>query len=270
MINEYGLKLDKILDQTAGSYMQTVRYHSRGGLICPKCGGFKGVEYPKCYSCNEIEQQALAMNMGTRLADRIAAGVYAAEPMSQTLKMMYGYKDEHPASPEYRRNIKALIALAVIGHGQCLNMQAGMPLSAWAMVPSTKSSPRYGRPHPLHDIISGVLPAIPEIRLASERSKVRSLDPDAFALCGPPVGRCMAGNVLLIDDSWVTGGTVQSAAARLKLEGAAQVSIYCVARIVSTNFLESSFVPSFWRSVRYVGGFCPWNRCRELEPRNVQ
>lgn len=264
MTNEYGYALDRALDQIAGSYMRTVRYGSRTGLLCPRCGGFKNVAYEECRGCELIHNQALSLSLTHMLADRTAAGVYAEEkPDGQTMKMMYGYKDEKAVSPDYRRIIRALMTLALVGHGQCLNDQAGIPVSAWAMVPSTKSSPRYGKPHPLHSIIASVIPSLPEIQLVSQDKKTRIFDPNAFALAPNTDKRLMNGNVLLIDDSWITGGTVQSAAARLKIEGAKQVSIYCVARVVSMKYLreiDPKYVNSFHTSVHYIGGYCPWNR----------
>lgn len=270
MINEYGTAIDRLLDDSAGSYLQTVRYESRQNLLCPVCGGFKNPRYDECRSCGMIADQAFAAGLSDRLADRIACGVYATEPSSQTLKMMYGYKEPHPISPDYRRNVRALIALAVIGHGACLNELSDMPVTGWAMVPSTKSSPRFGRSHPLHDIIAGLLPNLPEIRLVSTRTKSRSLDPSAFTLPNTADRRFLSGNVLLIDDSWVTGGTIQSAAVRLKLEGATQVSVYCVARIANTRYLDTlgpGYTRLFHRAVRYVGGYCPWHRRSEISGR---
>ena len=272
MINQYGRQLDRVLDATAGSYLQTVRYESHHDLLCPVCGGFKNPAYPRCRSCETLAVQTRALQAGTGMtdatlaADRIACGVYAVEPASQTLKMMYGYKEARPLSPDYRRNVRALIALALIGHGQCLDESAGMPVSGWTMVPSTTGSPRFRQPHPLHDIIASVLPGVPEVRLVARKAKTRNLDLDVFALADPSDRRHLGGDVVLIDDSWVTGGTVQSAAALLKFEGAAQVSVYCVARIVSTRYLDTidpAFTRLFHRSVHYEGGYCPWHRRRE-------
>ncbi|KFI54745.1 phosphoribosyltransferase [Bifidobacterium callitrichos] len=273
MINQYGLRLDRILHDTAGSYLQTVRYESHHDLLCPVCGGFRNPAYPRCRSCETLAAQTRALQAGLGMAtgvalaaDRIACGVYAAEPASQTLKMMYGYKAPHPPSPDYRRIIRALTALALVGHGQCLDESAGMPVSGWVMVPSTTGSPRFRQPHPLHDIIQGVLPNVPEIRLTARKAKTRNLDPDAFALADPSDRRHLGGDVVLVDDSWVTGGTVLSAAARLKLEGAAQVSVYCVARIVSTRYLDTinpAYTRAFHRKINYISAYCPWHRHTE-------
>ena len=267
MISEYGQVIEGLLAASAGSYLQTVRYESKHGLLCSMCGGFKNPAYDECRSCEMITNQAVSAGIEDNLADRVACSVYAAEPSSQTLKMMYGYKEEHPISPDYRRNVRTLIALALIGHEQCLNELSCVPVSGWAIVPSTKSSPRYNRSHPLRDIVSALLPGIPEIHLVSNQAKKRFLDPNAFGLLDMADRRFLSGNVLLIDDSWVTGSTLQSAAVRLKLEGAVQVSAYCVARIANTSYLDkldADYTKLFYRSVRYVRGYCPWHRKIEL------
>lgn len=270
MITSYGLRLDHAIDQMAGSYLRTVQYVSKRGLLCPRCGGFKGPTYLCCRSCHIIEQQAEAKGQSELFADRTAISIYAQEhPSDQVMKMMYGYKDEHPASPDYRLNIKALIALALQGHSKCLEEISGCPIDAWAMVPSTKSSRRYGKPHPLHDILDDILRGIPEVPLQAKGNRARGFDPDLFALADPRDAGRLRSHVLLVDDSWVTGGNAQSAAARLKIEGTPgmQVSAYVVARIVDMAFLRSldaSAPGNFSRFVRYAGGYCPWNRRIEL------
>jgi hypothetical protein len=183
--------------------------------------------------------------------------------------MMYGYKDERPASPAYRLNIKAIITLALQGHGECLEEISSCPIDAWAMVPSTKSSRRYGKPHPLHEILNEILRGIPEVPLQAKGNRARGFDPDLFALADPQDAGRLRGHVLLVDDSWVTGGNIQSAAARLKLEGTPgmEVSAYAVARIVDMEFLcrlDPSAPGDFNRYVRYAGGYCPWKRQVEL------
>lgn len=260
MISRYGLALDRAIDSMAGSYLKTVRYKSVHGYLCPECGGFKGAGYWMCRGCSLIHGSASALGAGHLLADRLAFGVYAPEPRSQSLKMIYGYKDEHPASPDYRTLVRAILALGIVGHGDCLNAVAGGSPVAWAMVPSTRQSPRYGKPHPFHEIATSVMGGLPEVEITASEGEKRRFDPERFHIESAPD---LNGNVLLLDDSWVTGANAQSVAACLKTAGAEQVSIYCVARIVNYNYLESlspDAVALFQKNVHYAGGFCPWNR----------
>lgn len=266
MISNHGIKLDALLDSMAGSYLKTVRYQSRNGLVCPYCGGFKSAAFSSCRSCSLVASDARNVSMTGLLADRIAMGVYAIEPESQTLKMMYDYKEPYtPAS--YTNTVRAILALAVDGHRECLDEVSGLALTGWAVVPSSTSSRRHGKPHPLQAIVRQVLPDVPEIRLLSHKDKYHRFDPDAFTLVSEQDRGCLSGNVLLIDDSWVTGGNAQSAAACLKRNGAMQVSVYCVSRIVSLDFLRqvgsNEDMTSFNTGVAYMKGYCPWHRCDE-------
>ena len=104
---------------------------------------------------------------------------------------------------------------------------------------------------------------LPEVEITASEGEKRRFDPERFHIESAPD---LNGNVLLLDDSWVTGANVQSVAACLKTAGAEQVSIYCVARIVNYNYLESlspDAVALFQKNVHYAGGFCPWNRTSE-------
>jgi orotate phosphoribosyltransferase len=63
-------------------------------------------------------------------------------------------------------------------------------------------------------------------------SQARSYDPLRFTAGDFPEG----SHVILVDDSWTTGGNVQSAAAALKRAGAAQVSVMVLARILDDRW----------------------------------
>ena len=264
MISEYGLKLDRAIDWMAGSYLKTVRYESKHGYLCPECGGIKGPGFDTCYGCSRIHMCAEIMNAEHLLADRIAFGVYAPEPRSQTLKMMYGYKDERPASPDYRKLVRAILALGIVGHEDCLDETASGQAVAWAMVPSTPQSPRYGKPHPFHEIASSVMGDLPEVKITAKEGEKRQFNPKRFSIESTPE---LNGNVILLDDSWVTGANVQSVSACLKTAGAEQVSIFCVSRIIDYDYLyriNQDAPRLFQKSVRYRGGFCPWHRKHEI------
>jgi phosphoribosylpyrophosphate synthetase len=45
-------------------------------------------------------------------------------------------------------------------------------------------------------------------------------------------------HVLVVDDTWVSGGKAQSAALALKLAGAARVTIVCIGRLLSYRWDE--------------------------------
>lgn len=99
--------------------------------------------------------------------------------------------------------------------------------SSVAVVPSGQ-----GRPgaHPLVSIVRSCV-NLPLIRLSIAPGviHVRGVDADWLRVTG-----CAAGaDVLVVDDTWVSGGSAQSAAAALKLAGARRVAIVVLGRHVN-------------------------------------
>jgi len=97
----------------------------------------------------------------------------------------------------------------------------------WAHVPSVRSG-RVGE-HPLRTIVKAVLPEVLEAPLhVNNPSDERDFDPTRFACDG-----ALTGPVLLVDDSWVTGGNAFSAASALKLAGATRVDAVVFGRLLN-------------------------------------
>ena len=93
------------------------------------------------------------------------------------------------------------------------------------MVPSGRGRPG---PHPLRALAAPYL-ARPWLSLRPRPGGdpwARSLDPTRFQATGLPPG----ATVLLLDDTWVSGASAQSAAVALKLAGAAAVAVVVVGR----------------------------------------
>ena len=60
---------------------------------------------------------------------------------------------------------------------------------------------------------------------------VRGVDPGWLSVDGPVTG----ADVLVVDDSWVSGGSAQSAAVALKLAGTRRVAIIVIGRHVNPD-----------------------------------
>ena len=60
---------------------------------------------------------------------------------------------------------------------------------------------------------------------------MRGVDPGWLRVDGPVAG----ADVLVVDDSWVSGGSAQSAAVALKLAGARRVAIVVIGRHVNPD-----------------------------------
>jgi hypothetical protein len=113
-------------------------------------------------------------------------------------------------------------------HAGCIGQAAGTP--EWdqvAVVPSGQGRPG---PHPLRDIVASCLP-LPEARLSSPAAvPARGRE---ITVGWPRVASDVAGKaVLIVDDTWVSGGTAQSAAVALKRAGAARAAVLVLGRHV--------------------------------------
>ncbi|HXL96100.1 MAG TPA: hypothetical protein VN969_44890 [Streptosporangiaceae bacterium] len=188
-------------------------YQPRASACCRVCRGPAGPGFGRCYQCAQHVQLGQGL-----LANAVVPVSYAVRgtPFAETL---WRYKAEG-ASPE------ALLALLLVflhDHATCIWRQAGMSgPDRVAVVPSG-----CGRPgaHPLLRLISPYL-RLPLARLDMRPGEQgRDLNADRFQ-AAVPVG----ARVLLLDDSWVSGASAQSAAVALKRAGAAKVAVVVLGR----------------------------------------
>lgn len=227
-----------------GSFASTVRYHSRDGHICPICGGPKPNSYDQlCFQCSKTLNDARRQGYAGRLADTVRCNYYALEyerqgELDQMYQIMKGYKQDFNdpwVVESYRTTIQYILTDALIIHFDSIEKLAGgIPPEAWAVVPSSIKSHRHGRRHPLSLLVESLRLPIPEATLISQREKTRTFDPDMFT--APDTNAVEGRHVLLIDDSWTTGNSIQSAAVALKRAGAVHVTVYCIARIINSSY----------------------------------
>lgn len=141
---------------------------------------------------------------------------------------MWSDKNPQPG-PGCVADLTLVLVVALHFHSMCAARGVGgLRWGSWAVVPSS----RHDRPgeHPLVGLAHGAglgtansaLPDQAVLTLASERRGDREVRDDLYAVANPEV---VAGrHVLVIEDTWVTGGSVQSAAVSLKRAGAAAVT----------------------------------------------
>ena len=107
---------------------------------------------------------------------------------------MQGYKNSDDASAtEYLNDIKYIAFDALRIHYDCIASCTGAPPTAWATIPSTKSSPNYGKPNPLNAVIAQAMApnGIPQLRLEATTTKTHNtINPRTFNLTNtapPPI-----------------------------------------------------------------------------------
>jgi hypothetical protein len=180
---------------------------------------------------------------GGLLADVVAPIGYAVRggPLAGDLRR---YKSERAATAEAgpaAARLRELLATFLTEHGRSVWQAAGMTAGpeAVAVVPSGQ-----GRPgaHPLVSLVLACaeLPLVP-LAVVAPQAHGRGVNPGWVRVAD----RVDGADVLVVDDTWVSGGSAQSVAAALKLAGARRVAVVVLGRHVnpadprSAAFLES-------------------------------
>ena len=196
---------------------------SLGCRTCQVCLGPVHAGFARCYQCDLAKSEA-----GDLLADAVVPVGYAVkgEQLATDLRV---YKSDRDGAADAAQRLRSMLAAFLRDQGSGLWRAAGMAAapSAVAVVPSGR-----GRPgaHPLTGIVASCVD-LPVTRLA-----VRL--PAQPCRRGISLGWLSVGvlaaraDVLLVDDTWVSGGSAQSAAAALKLAGARTVALVVLGRHV--------------------------------------
>jgi hypothetical protein len=165
------------------------------------------------------------------LADVVAPAGYAMRggPLAADL---FQYKSDRAAPGERRAaaaRLRELLAAFLADHGPAVWRAAGMAAgpAATAVVPSGQGRPG---PHPLAGIVRSCVD-LPLVRLAVRPPEIHARGVNAgWVRVGDPV---RGSDILVVDDTWVSGGSAQSVAAALKLAGARRVAVVVFGRHVN-------------------------------------
>lgn len=174
------------------------------------------------------------------LANLIIPLYYAIEGR-QSARLMYGYKDPINPVRKFRTHLTLLLIDVPREHERCIEQRIGRPIDVWTAVPSTKARP--GR-HPLIQTIRSAKPACPQVTLTT--NPPGNDDPRATVVNRFDVAAAddiRGKHVLIIDDTWVQGGHVQSAALTLRTAGASAITVLVFERwIKPTTPLTRRFI----------------------------
>jgi hypothetical protein len=176
-----------------------------------------------CYQCDLARSQA-----GDGLADVVAVVRYAIKG-GQLAGDLRRYKSGRDGAADAAQRLRSMLAGFLTEHGASVWQAAGMATapSAVAIVPSGQGRPG---PHPLTGIVRSCvdLPVTQlKVRLPAQPRR-RGIVLDWLCARGLATG----ADVVLVDDTWVSGGSAQSAAAALKLAGASRVAVVVLGRHV--------------------------------------
>ena len=188
--------------------------------VCSVCRGPARAGYARCYQCAQHDLLGPGL-----LADVVAPISYAVKGTAFAAGL-WRYKSWRPPDLAARTSLLALLLTFLHDHGRCVWRHAGIPAPGrLAVVPTGCGRPG---PHPLLEMVGPYL-RLPTTGLVIRPGEQgRDPNPDRFISerTGP------GASVLLLDDSWVSGASAQSAAAALKRAGARYVAVVVLGRHV--------------------------------------
>ncbi len=230
-----------MLSAIAGGYLRNPvrsRHATCADCVTPVDG------YELCFPCKGHHARQ-------GLADTIAFLTYAIAGQKSG-HVMRGYKAPRPVT-EHRQVVALLLLVALENHVRCAEVLAGRPVTHWAIVPSLPAKPSA---HPLRSLAAGRAKGI-EVPLAAAASvqQPRAINADHFT-CGMRLPQ--GSHVLLIDDTWATGGHVQSAVLALRKAGAMRVSVLVVARWLKEDYADNKRFIADLTNRDYNPHICPW------------
>jgi hypothetical protein len=194
---------------------------SAGPATCIVCRGPVRPRYGRCYQCGRHEVLGHGL-----LADAVAPVSYAVRGTAFA-DDLWRYKSWPAPSAPARASLLALLLAFLKDHGPCVWRHAAMPPpDRLAVVPTGGGRPG---PHPLLWLVAPYLRLPPSPLAIRPGSQGRDFDLNRFRARPVPA----RAGVLLLDDSWVSGASAQSACAALKLAGARHVAIVVLGRHVN-------------------------------------
>jgi len=216
-----------------------------GAGCCTVCRGAAQPGYARCYQCSAHRAAAPGM-----LADAVVPISYAVKGESHAARLRL-YKTNAPGADAAGPPLRALMLVFLHDHAPCVWRHAAMPPpTRLAVVPSGQ-----GRPgaHPLLGLLSPSLllgPVTLAVRPGEHLG--RELNPRRFRAESPLGG----ASVLLVDDTWVSGASAQSAAVALRAAGAGHVAVVVLGRHVDPGDPHSQRLCSAFRTTPYDPGSC--------------
>ncbi|MFD9702710.1 ComF family protein [Lentzea sp. NPDC059081] len=202
---------------------------ARGSNVCVTCRRGTG-DFTRCWQCNRHRQE-----FGAELADEVVM-ISMAEKDKQLMRVLSQYKNNK--SDEVRRQftneLASVLATFLAKHSDCLG-----EFDLVTVVPSSQ-----GRTPPLVDVLGRRVSrtgARFASALATSSANTREMRPDSYEVVTDVHGK----SVMLADDTWTSGASLQSAAVALKRAGATRVVGLVIGRYLDEPTTRTS-VPFDW------------------------
>jgi hypothetical protein len=236
---------------------------ARGPGVCPICHTSVTGTFVRCRSCNRANKDL----SNTANALGFISLAVKGEQLDQELRY-YKKESQFPSRAKTEDGLSAVLWRWLKTHEVCVESGAGVEsFPIVTTIPSTRGRTS----HPLsrmvgerigitRDRFRPLLIANPDF----PESKDRDFSPDRFKIQGS-VERGVP--VLIIDDTFTTGSSVQSAACLLKGQGSGPIGVVCIGRHFVVN-QEGEFgiaAQDYLRQSRTLGW--DWNYCNHCDER---
>jgi predicted amidophosphoribosyltransferase len=210
------------VDEASVEYERAMRnVQPAGPGICDTCHQFVDPDYDRCYSCA----------FGSRVLDAVVPITYS-EHLGQMHTALRTYKSSLPQNERFAAiRLTAILWRFIEGHEACIADAAGEERGFDIVTTVPSSSKQRDEEGKFRQIVDWCQPlADRHRRLLAPTGKVadgdRSFSVDRYeATAG-----VAESSVLLVDDTWTTGGHAQSAAWALKQAGAGPVAAVVIGR----------------------------------------
>lgn len=230
--------------ELSGPYENFMLGPRRGPDVCVVCFNFtRG--YERCYACSRNEDWLAAV-----------APISYSVGLEQLHRALMGYKR---LSGEVARRLTVELAAVLwrylAAHERCVARAAGT--TAFELVTTVPSGDRRrDSAHPLRRVVGELVGPTREryerlLRSTELELAPRTFDPRKFEAVRPLKGE----SVLLVDDTWTTGASAQSAAAALRLVGGGPVAAVVIGRHLNRDWHEND------RRLRGIARPFDWERC---------
>jgi predicted amidophosphoribosyltransferase len=209
------------------SYLLTPR---PGPGVCPECFNLMSPGFARCRACAGVESH---LDLLVPISYSIALGRLHFE--------LADYKrTADPSVPPITAKLAAILDGFVARHEPCVARAAGVGrFDVITTVPSNR--PERAGHHPLNRIVGELCaPTRDRYRPLLRRSDAplahRTFDRRRFTALEPLGG----SSVLLIDDTWTTGASAQSAAFALRAAGASRVAAVVIGRHLNSDWSDAA------------------------------
>jgi predicted amidophosphoribosyltransferase len=212
--------------------------------VCRVCATFTQ-GFATCYPCGHQPAHADAV---------LPISYSVHERQLHTALAVYKRGVEQAARP-LRAQLAAVLWRFLDRHEACLAQHVGVAgFDIVTAVPSGVAG--RDEAHPLRDVVGRlVAPTRDRYERLLTRSEIAVAERTVDAAKYAPTRTLAGEHVLLIDDTWVTGANVQSAAGALKAAGAGRVGVVVIGRHVHAEFGDNA------ARLRALPRRFDWDRC---------